>query len=269
MRLFAIIALVVLPISAVQAQRTQVRVVDQAGLPVAYAYVSPLSGTAAVLDSAGQGLLSLRGRDSTLLRVRRIGYAPLDYWVRLPAADALALTLRQLPQSLDAVEIVASGNTPLVRRGFYERMDRVKRGATAGHFVTPEELELQLPMTLTQSLRDARYVSVGRVGEGKAVLLGRGGCPMNIVVDGQLVKGTSQDDVVEQVPTSINRAGSSGGVTRGGGGNLDINSLVGGNQIAAIEIYPSSANAPYELQAAASTGRGSCGIIAIWTGGRR
>lgn len=97
---------------------------------------------------------------------------------------------------------------------------------------------------------------------------------MNIVVDGQLVRGTHQDEVMEQVPTSINRQGTytpprSRGGQAGMNGNLDINSLVGGNEIAGIEIYPSSANAPYELQAAASTGRGTCGIIAVWTGGRR
>jgi hypothetical protein len=35
----------------------------------------------------------------------------------------------------------------------------------------------------------------------------------------------------------------------------------------AIEIYPSSANAPAELQSLA--GRGSCGIVAVWTGPRQ
>ena len=82
------------------------------------------------------------------------------------------------------------------------------------------------------------------------------------------------DEVVEQVPTSIRSGGQyrPPGVGSGRGGmssTLDINSLVGGNEISAIEIYPSSANAPYELQAAASTGRGTCGIVGIWTGGRR
>lgn len=252
-----------------QAQRTTVVVRDQSGAAVSYAYVAPASGNAVTLDSAGRAELRLRGRDSVFVRVRRIGYAPLDRWVDLPVADTLEFVMGRIVQSLDAVEVVGARDTPLARRGFYERMDRVQRGATVGHFITPEELELQLPMTLSQSLRTARYVNINRVGPGRDVLLGRGGCPMNIVVDGMLVQGTAQDEVVEQVPTSINRSGSYRPPPMGRGGtNLDINSLVGGNEIAAIEIYPSVANAPYELQAAVSSGRGTCGIVAIWTGGR-
>jgi hypothetical protein len=270
-RLVTLVALVSLAATAMQAQRTPIRVTDQGGEAVAYAYIAPVTGLASVADSAGRAALALRGRDSLLVRVRRIGYAPLEQWVRLPVADTLRITMRRLPQALDAVEIVSSRNTPLARRGFYERMELVSRGATVGHFVTPEELEMQLPMSLTQSLRSARYVSIGRLGDGRAVLLGRGGCPMNILVDGQLVKDTSQDEVVEQVPTSItSMSGGGGSISRGRRqGSLDINSLVGGNEIAAIEVYPSSANAPSELQAAASTGRGTCGIVAIWTGGRK
>jgi hypothetical protein len=258
--------------SALEAQRTTVVVRDGSGAAVPYAYVAPATGTATTADSAGRSMLGLRGRDSIFVRVRRIGYTPLDRWVRLPAPDTLQFTLGRVVQQLDAVEVVGARDTPLARRGFYERMERVRRGATTGHFITPEELELQLPMNLSQSLRTARYVSINRVGPGRDVLLGRGGCPMNIVVDGMLVQGTAQDEVVEQVPTSINRSGTyrpPRGERNGQSSNLDINALVGGNEIAAIEIYPSVANAPYELQVAVSSGRGTCGIVAIWTGGRK
>jgi hypothetical protein len=261
-----------LPLAALQAQRTTVVVRDQSGAAIAYAYVVPATGVAATLDSAGRAAMTLRGRDSIFVRVRRIGYTPLDAWVRLPVPDTLELVMGRVAQSLGAVEVVGARDTPLARRGFYDRMTRVQRGATVGHFITPEQLELQLPLNLSQSLRTARYVSISRIGPGRDVLLGRGGCAMNIVVDGMLVQGTSQDDVVEQVPTSIDRNGSYKPPSTGRYGlssNLDINSLVGGNEIAAIEIYPSVANAPSELQAAVSSGRGTCGIVAIWTGGRR
>jgi hypothetical protein len=46
----------------------------------------------------------------------------------------------------------------------------------------------------------------------------------------------------------------------------DIDELVDGRSIMAIEIYPSTANAPAEL--IPPSGRGSCGIVAIWTGPR-
>jgi len=264
--------LVCLGATALEAQRTTVVVRDGSGAAVAYAYVAPASGAAVTLDSAGRADLTLRGRDSIFVRVRRIGYAPLDRWVRLPVPDTLELVMGRVVQTLDAVQVVSSRDTPLGQRGFYDRMDRVQRGATVGHFITPEQLELQLPMNLTQSLRTARYVSINRVGPGRDVLLGRGGCAMNLVVDGMLVQGTAQDEVVEQVPTSIRREGTYRPPSMGRNGmssNLDINNIVGGNEIAAIEIYPSVANAPFEMQAAVSSGRGTCGIVAIWTGGRR
>lgn len=265
---FALLLLGVSASTAV-AQRTTVVVRDGSGAPVPYAFVEPTSGTPVTLDSAGRAELRLRGRDSIFVRVRRIGYTPLDRWVRLPVGDTLALTMGRVALSLDAVQVTARRDSPLEQNGFYNRMNRVQRGATVGHFITPEELELRLPATLAQSLATARFATVSRLGNGRTVILGRGGCAMNIVVNGQLVQGTSQDEVVEQVPTSIRREGTYRAPTGAGNATLDINSLVGGNEITAIEIYPSAANAPYEIQAAASTGRGSCGIVAIWTGGRR
>lgn len=268
MRVSLLTLLICLGATALEAQRTTVVVRDGWGAAVAYAYVAPASGAAVTADSAGRAEMQLRDRDSLFVRVRRIGYTPLDRWVRLPAPDTLELVMGRVVQSLDAVQVVGSRDTPLARRGFYDRMDRVQRGATVGHFITPEQLELQLPMTLVQSLRTARYVSIDRVGPRRDVLLGRGGCPMNLVVDGMLVQGTAQDEVTETVPTSIRREGTYRPPSSRGT-NLDINNIVGGNEIAAIEIYPSVANAPFEIQAAVSSGRGTCGIVAIWTGGRR
>ncbi|MBX3133965.1 MAG: hypothetical protein KF689_11360 [Gemmatimonadaceae bacterium] len=266
----AIFPLACLCATAVDAQKSNVVVRDGSGASVAYAYVQPSVGTPITLDSTGHGELTFRGRDSVHIRVRRIGYTPLDRWVRLPAPDTLEFVMGRVVQTLGAVEVVGVRDTPLARRGFYDRMERVRRGATVGDFITPEQLELQLPMTLTQALRDARYASIGRLGDGRAVLLGRGGCPLNLVVDGQLVQGTSQDEVVEQVPTSIRRDGSYRPPSMGAGTrNPDINQFVSGNEISAIEIYPSVSNAPYELQAAVPSGRGTCGIVAVWTGGRK
>lgn len=260
-------------VGAAHAQRTTVVVRDQSGSPVAFALVAPVGTTAMTADSLGRAAVGLRGRDSVFVRVRRIGFAPLDQYVPLPAPDTIELVVRRIVPRLDTVEVVGTYESPLARRGFYDRLARSQRGATVGHFITPEQLELQLPMTLTQSLRDSPYIRVGAGRNGRPVLLGRGACPLNIVVDGMLVQGTEQDAVTETFPTSINRSGTyrprplGGGAS--GGSYLDINSLVGGNEIAAIEIYPSTANAPYELQAAASSGRGTCGIVGIWTGGRR
>jgi hypothetical protein len=42
---------------------------------------------------------------------------------------------------------------------------------------------------------------------------------------------------------------------------------VAGSEVMAIEVYPSTANAPVEL--IPLTRQGSCGIVAAWTGPRQ
>ncbi len=92
------------------------------------------------------------------------------------------------------------------------------------------------------------------------IVTGRGGCKMNILIDGQLVTGTVQE---EQAGGSILSSGTRVGRE---GIKWDVDQLVDGRSVMAIEVYPSGANAPAEL--IPFGGRGSCGIVAIWTGGR-
>ena len=89
---------------------------------------------------------------------------------------------------------------------------------------------------------------------------------MTVLLDGQRLAGQLEEAIVEETPTSINRSGTA---TRSSGRPdllFDIDQVVSGLSVMAIEIYPSTANAPFELQRLG--GRGSCGIIAIWTGPR-
>jgi hypothetical protein len=78
--------------------------------------------------------------------------------------------------------------------------------------------------------------------QARTIVLGRGGCAMTVLVDGQRINLDL---------TKLERA-------------VPIDELVSGRTVAAVEIYPSTANAPSEL--IPLTGGGSCGIIAIWTG---
>jgi hypothetical protein len=61
---------------------------------------------------------------------------------------------------------------------------------------------------------------------------------MNILLDGKLMMGDNTPD-----------------------------DYLGSHEVMAIEIYPSTANAPFELIPV--TAQGSCGIVAFWTGPRR
>lgn len=83
---------------------------------------------------------------------------------------------------------------------------------------------------------------------------------MNIVLDGQFVR-TVEQTVVGEASTSINAMGT------GSLGGPSVDQLVNGLSVMAIEIYPSSANAPPEI--IPFNGKGSCGVIVIRTGARK
>lgn len=240
-----------------------VTVADQNGRGVPFAVIWTERTRPVIADSLGRVRMALRG-DSVFLQVRRIGYREFRGFVRLADGRA-AVTLPALALAMDTVRIVERVISPLERRGFYDRVERVKRGAIVGEFFAPEEVALRDVANVSDLLRGSRYVRVGMTSGGARVnipvMLGRGGCAMTILVDGQQMKGTAQDNVTEETPTSINRSGRTG---QSGGGTASIDDIVNGRSVQAVEVYPSTANAPAELQTLG--GRGSCGIIAIWTG---
>lgn len=243
-----------------------IRVVDSLGHPVPYAVVDASPGGRRVADSDGVvAFTRLASVDSTLIIVRRVGYGQAT--VRVAAGvDSIVVGLSALARALATVEISERRNTPLARRGFYDRMERVQHGAIVGEFITPEDLDRLGAMTVARALTGARYVQVTRSGSRqRPVLLGRGGCGYTILVDGVRAAGTLEEGM--HGATSIDGRATTSRQT--GMAPLDVEEIVNGGAIAAVEVYPSTANAPAELQAAAMGGRGSCGIIAFWTGARR
>jgi hypothetical protein len=115
---------------------------------------------------------------------------------------------------------------------------------------------------MLQGRQYSRIANITSSGRMQPVVQGRARCPMNIIVDGQYVKNTTQEANVSEVPLSIrsgNRSGSAPLIT--------LDEIVDGRSIMGIEIYPSIANAPAELIPTAS--HGGCGLVAIWTGPRR
>lgn len=251
--------------SAQESWRVTVR--DTSGLVIPYALLDVVPGGRRVADVQGSAQFPRPAADSVLLQVRRIGFA--EFSARVSSRADVEVRLVPLARTLETMNIAARQNTLLAQQGFYERMERVQRGAVVGEFITPEELEAMGAMTVSRAFSRSRHVRVVR-GRGNGVsdtkLLGRSDCGFTVLVDGQRVESL-QDH--QQGLTSIDPRGTS----RAGGGREarppSIEELVPGSDIAAIEVYPSAANAPSELQARAMGGRGSCGIIAIWTGGRR
>lgn len=248
--------------AAQQSQR--LRVLGDSTAPVPFAVVSVNGATERVADASGVVNVALPAEGKVELRVRRVGYREFR---GAPSTDSAGAYVRLTPlaMQLDAVVTTARESTPLARTGFYDRLERVQKGAIVGEFITPEQLDDRAASQTSDYFNGRRYARVDRMGAARrtAVIRGRAGCAMTVLVDGMRTplagEGTSTD-----APTSINGSGSLG---VGGGSSLDIDAAVNGRAIMAIEIYPSTANAPAELQTLG--GRGSCGTVAIWTGPRR
>ncbi len=242
-----------LPLAVLPAQSVVVQIVNAMGVPIPYALVDVGRVTGRIADSSGTVRLSGVRGDTLAIRARRMGYVPFQGRVARTDDAHFRVVLDRLPQELERVDVIADRNTPLARSGFYDRMQRVQRGAIVGEFITPEELDQRLASQVSRLLYGRQYVTVVPMGR-HTLLAGRGGrCAMTIVVDGVRVNG-----VIEPPDGRIRQS-----ETRN---RLSIDEIVDGNSVAGIEIYPSTANAPAEL--IPLTGGGSCGIIAIWTGGR-
>jgi hypothetical protein len=206
---------------------------DASNHPIPYALVYVGNSAARATDSLGRVLLARTDQLNVDVRVQRIGFVPHQGAVTRASLTApFVVSLLPANPTLSEVRAVAPRNTALSRTGFYDRMDRVRRGAIVGEFVAPEELELRAQANIAQALYGKRYVTV----RGSSVF-GRGGCRMQVLLDGKLMEGNRLD------------------------------AFVGGNEVMAIEVYASTANAPAEL--IPLTNRGSCGIVALWTGPRR
>jgi len=207
-------------------------VVDRDSISIPFATVQVRGGDRRLTGADGRASLPGDVRGEIELDVRRIGYAPFVGRVAPSEGDAgYVVRLMRSEQTLAAVEVVAPRETPLSRTGFYDRAERVRRGAILGAFMTPEEVERRPFGHAGNLLSGMQYVWMGAGSRPT----GRGGCEHQVLVDGLPFRGN-----LSQIPAS---------------------------EIMGIEAYPSTANAPVELIPV--TDRGSCGIIAIWLGPRR
>lgn len=255
------------PISAQSSNAPVVIVVsDVRGIPIPFAAIS-LRGTGdRVADADGVLTVRMSASDSVKVRARRIGFRERVVTVARTNGDTIRIALESLAAQLATVTVEERANTPLNRTGFYDRMQRVQNGAITGEFITPEELEARNVMQVSTILQGRRGVRVARTGKQQVVLLGRGGCGMTIVLDGQRLNNTVEESVQRTSAQSIN-ANAQFRRPREEHTQLSVDELVNGANVVAVEIYTSTANAPAEL--INLTGGGSCGIIAIWTGPRK
>ncbi len=258
-RLVAAALLAALPaVATAQSNRAVVQVTDLSGNAIPFAWVQIVNGVSRIADDSGRAVFNVKHNDSLNLQVRRVGFQPYTGWTRLDASKGVFLAdLAALPQTLDPVNIAGRRDTPLARTGFYDRAERVQKGAYSARMITPEELDFRNPVQLSQMLYGDRFVKV-TPQNGKQVLLGRGiYCAMTILLDGQRLLGTYEEAIGNPNAPPMSSLSA-------------IDDAVTAQSIAAIEIYGSVAQVPVELQRAAGTRLAQgCGLIAIWTGSRR
>lgn len=267
--LAASVAVSLAPASALDAQGTErrIRITDADRNAIPYALVTLPGGARRVANDSGFAVLpKLSAGDSIKLYVRRVGFTPFDGWVRLATgADWLAVELTPLARQLTTVRVTERANTPLARNGFYDRLERARRGAFSARFITPEEMDLRNPSHISQMLGGEVQVKLVRQ-MGKVILSGRGqGCAMTVLIDGQPLRGMVEEVYTQEgLAEHRNRPVEIEKFLRA---RQTVDDVVSALSVAAIEIYASANSAPVDIQRYA--GAEACGIVAIWTGSRQ
>ncbi len=220
------------------------------GLPLAGAGVAVLNARGetvghVVTGVSGSFTLRLPAFGDYRVRARRIGYAGQ---VTQPiAVDSLyaysvQLALRPNPVLLDTLKVVAENVVVekrvlwLIENGFY---DRRRKGF--GYFLTREEIERKIPLTMGDVLRDIPgiHVSCGFVV-----------CRFSIAAQPFLLKPCLPTVVLDGVTVSV-------GGSRGAG---DVGFISPFN-VEGVEVYTSPAGLPVQYSGYMSP----CGAILIWT----
>ena len=207
-------------------------VLDRDSVSIPFASVSVDGGRTLLTGLDGRVRLPRNVKGPVAVQVRRIGYTPFVGAITPRVSDgAYRVQLFRSAERLAEVTVVAPRVTMLSRTGFYDRAERVRRGAHLGAFLTPEDVERRPFGSAANLISGMQYVWMNPNGSPG----GRGGCAHQVLVDG--------------LPATIPLR------------------LIPASEVMAIEVYPSTANAPVEL--IPLTDRGSCGIVAIWLGPRR
>ena len=164
------------------------------------------------------------------LRVRKIGLSPVEthaFWLGPLSERTAVLRLEMIGVALDTVRITARG-LPITdwTKDFFER-----QRTTHGIFLTRSEMVTRQPIQATDWLFGVRGVSV-QVGAGRSRVVptrGGGRCAFDVFIDNAPLADT------------------------------DLNMVLRSDDIAAMEVYPSAADAPLRYRP-----RG-CGVLLVWT----
>lgn len=274
MRLRSAALLVAAPAAlSAQARTVRILVADTAGVRIPFAVVQLDATTRRVASDSGVAIAEVPVADSIKVIVRRIGYAAFEGWVRLdPAVGEHAISLIPLPQTLRTMQVRAPSENRLYRAGFYQRLeDRLKIPGRV-EFFTPEDLDQRNASRVTHLLQGVSYLRIEqtRIGPGSAsydfaaVVMGRGRCFANILLDGNVPAALVEEWLAE---LELVRRAQGAGASHPPIDLTPIDRLLQPGSIAGLEVYATATLAPDELRGKVK--RATCPLVAIWTGSRR
>lgn len=224
--------------------RLRGQVVGSNGRPVPGARVMMWgTGIETTSDADGRFALGALPGGTHTLEVRAVGFSPVQQAVDIVhgAPGSAEVELTNLGITLDTVRVSAQRVFTSRREADFER--RLRSGH--GHLIDENEIEKRRPLELTDLLRTVPGVHVlpGRRSgydvymRGGQAILGSGLCRADLMIDGARI---ANDE------------------------NFPINSMIGVDEIRAVEVYAHATLVPVEYQSLSG-----CGVIAVWTGARR
>lgn len=207
-------------------------------------------------DAEGRARFANRPLGQYVLRVRAVGFAPVEERIELAAAGEITWPVsmeRSTGSQLLPTVIRTARRSPVP--GLDER-----RATARGHIFDRASIDSIRPRVTTDLLR--RVPSVRLVGSGVGFVprtrrsSGFGDCPMSIYLDGVQVddeRGAPPAPPIGQ-PARGSRAAPPSVID---GISVDI--------LEAVEVYVGASEIPSQFNQAG----GSCGVIALWTRSRR
>jgi hypothetical protein len=210
------------------------RVTSTEGKPLEGAMVL-LLGTQLSARSTADGAFRLTGlpAGTQSVEVREIGYSPKRFAVDLSPRrpSTLAATLDERTTVLKTMEITAKRGSEIA--GFDQRK---KTGL--GYYMDRDQIEKSAAISTTDLFRQVPGLTVAWDGQGYQIQVNRasnaGMCPVAYYIDGSPFLSLGDD----------------------------IDQIVRPEDIAAIEVYKSSAETPMQFQ---GSDGGPCGTVVIWT----
>ena len=202
------------------------------------------SDLVAVSDTDGSFRITSLPAGAQTVEIKLLGYsnAALPVQIESGKEAVLLVTLTSVPVELKTVKVTADTIILPEMRGFMER-----KGRGSGTFLTREEIDRMAARTFTDILR--------RV-PGMQLEARNGPFGATYTVESARMQGVNGGRGC-QVLYFVN------GVSFAMMGNLEINSFVRPDEVAAVEVYNGASQIPAQFNSTANGSR--CGVVVIWT----